>query len=63
MILQGAKDEYEKELKLENFAKACEKSSISLSINYEEEYDHGFYFISSFIEQHFHYHAQFLCDP
>lgn len=60
--MQGTNDEYKDELKLENFLTACEKAGIEVSVNYEEGYDHGFYFISSFIEQHFHHHSKFLCD-
>jgi S-formylglutathione hydrolase len=61
LIHKGTNDEYEEHLKVDNFVKACEKSDIEVSINFEKGYDHGFYFISSFIDQHFQYHAKFLC--
>uniref|UniRef100_A0A2S2P5D9 S-formylglutathione hydrolase n=2 Tax=Schizaphis graminum TaxID=13262 RepID=A0A2S2P5D9_SCHGA len=62
LIHQGKNDQYKEQLKLDNFASACEKAGITVSINVEDRYDHGFYFISSFIEQHFHHHSKFLCD-
>ncbi|XP_060840791.1 S-formylglutathione hydrolase-like [Rhopalosiphum padi] len=62
LIHQGKNDQYKEQLKLDNFASACEKAGIAVSINEEDRYDHGFYFISSFMEQHFHHHSKFLCD-
>ncbi|KAL4120320.1 hypothetical protein QTP88_013036 [Uroleucon formosanum] len=62
LIHQGSNDAYEDDLRLESFISACKKAGIAASINIEEGYDHGFYFISSFIEQHYHHHAKFLCD-
>jgi S-formylglutathione hydrolase len=61
LIHQGNNDKYSEQLKLENFVSACEKAGIEISVNVEEGYDHGFYFVSSFMEQHFHHHSKFLC--
>ncbi|XP_050419963.1 S-formylglutathione hydrolase-like [Adelges cooleyi] len=62
LIHQGTKDEHEENLMLGNFAEACKKAGITASINFEEGYSHGAYFISSFVEQHFHHHSKFLLD-
>jgi len=32
-----------------------------LTLRKQEGYDHGYYFISSFIEDHLRHHAQQLC--
>jgi len=32
-----------------------------LELKMHEGYDHSYYFISSFIEEHLRFHAQFLC--
>ena len=41
-------------------AAACEKAGVPLELNLREGYDHSYYFISTFIENHLRYHRQQL---
>ena len=56
----GLDDEFLKELYLDDFEEACNLVDQKLSLNKHQGYDHGYYFIHSFIEQHFEYHASNL---
>ncbi len=49
-----------KELQPEEFEAACLLSGQQLTLKFREGYDHSYYFISSFIEEHLHYHARQL---
>lgn len=42
------------------FEAACEQAGQPLTLRRHAGYDHGYYFISSFIEDHLHHHAQAL---
>lgn len=44
----------------DNFEKACNEVKQKVSIRYQQGYDHSYYFISSFIEDHVNFHAQRL---
>ncbi|XP_002162235.3 S-formylglutathione hydrolase [Hydra vulgaris] len=62
LIDQGSSDSFAKDqLLTENFIKVCNENSL-LKVNYRlrEGYDHGYYFISTFIEEHIRYHAAAL---
>lgn len=52
VIDQGTKDEWMNYLVLKNFVKACEDVGQPVEINDREGYDHGYYFVSTFIENH-----------
>ena len=56
----GLDDEFLKDLYIEDFEKACNSVDQKLSINKHQGYDHGYFFIHSFIEQHIEYHASNL---
>lgn len=61
LIDQGLADEfYPAQLLTENFEKACKESDQKLEVNYRDNYDHSYYFISSFVEEHIRYHAEFM---
>ena len=61
LIEQGLSDEfYPDQLLTKNFAKACEKMDQKLQIDFQEGYDHSYYFIASFIEKHIRFHESFL---
>lgn len=61
LIEQGLDDEFLKEeLLTENFAQECKKNGQQLKVNYREGYDHSYFFISTFIEDHIKFHLQFL---
>ncbi len=61
LIDQGAQDPYLKEqLKPELFQAACLKAQVALNLRMHEGYDHSYYFIASFIEDHLNFHATIL---
>jgi len=53
----GVNDEFIKDLYIKDFKDACTKVGQKLSIQMHEGYDHGYYFIHSFIEDHIKFHA------
>ncbi len=61
LVDQGTADQFLKEqLRPEIFEKACEEAEQPLSFRWREGYDHGYYFISTFMEDHIRYHAAAL---
>lgn len=59
LIDQGSDDEFLKsQLNLDVFTKTCEQNNIDLNARIHEGYDHSYYFIASFIEDHIAYHAK-----
>lgn len=58
---QGEGDNFLKEqLKPETLAAAAKASAYPLELNLHEGYDHSYYFIASFIEDHLRFHARHL---
>ncbi|AFY72328.1 S-formylglutathione hydrolase [Synechococcus sp. PCC 7502] len=58
---QGTADTYLKnQLFTEAFLAACELANQPLILRYQEGYDHGFYFVSTFIADHIRHHAEAL---
>lgn len=61
LVDQGASDDFlSEQLKPEVLQSAAKASGYPLALNLHEGYDHSYYFISSFIEAHFHFHAEHL---
>ncbi|MGB3726570.1 MAG: S-formylglutathione hydrolase [Glaciecola sp.] len=61
LIEQGTADGFlEEQLKTENLLKQARESGYSLQVNMREGYDHSYYFISSFIDEHMRFHAEHL---
>lgn len=60
VVEQGSLDEWMHELVPDNFVKACREVGQDLTYNLREGYDHGYYFISTFIEDHIAHHAGVL---
>lgn len=61
LIDQGSKDDFLKEqLQPDLFAAACQQANVSLNLRMQEGYDHSYYFIASFIEDHLRFHARAL---
>jgi S-formylglutathione hydrolase len=61
LISQGTEDEFlESQLRPENFMKVCDEYQQPLNFEYQSGYDHSYYFISSFIQQHITFHQQYL---
>ncbi|MCP4299172.1 MAG: S-formylglutathione hydrolase [Gammaproteobacteria bacterium] len=61
LIDQGADDPFlAEQLKPELFESACAESGLPVEVRVHEGYDHGYYFISTFIEDHLKHHAAHL---
>ena len=61
LVDQGAADPFlAEQLKPELLKVACEASGVPLELRIHEGYDHGYYFISTFIEEHLRFHADQL---
>lgn len=61
LIEQGLADNFlVNQLKPELLEAACKKAGVTLTLNRREGYDHSYYFISTFFEQHMHWHWQQL---
>jgi S-formylglutathione hydrolase len=61
LIDQGSADEFlTEQLKPELFAEACGSSGTRLELRLHERYDHGYYFVSTFIDDHLRHHANAL---
>ena len=57
LVDQGANDEWlVEQLKPELLEAACKESGLPLELRMHEGYDHGYYFISTFIEEHLRFH-------
>jgi len=50
----------EHQLRPEALQKACDEKGLPLTLRMREGYDHSYFFISTFIEDHLRYHAAFL---
>ena len=61
LIDQGDADKFlERELQPERFAEACRAVGQPLTLRMQTGYDHSYYFIASFIEDHLRHHARVL---
>ena len=67
LIDQGTKDNFlncdddgHNQLRLESFEEACQSKGISIESRWQEGYDHSYYFISSFVNDHIEFHCQHL---
>ena len=56
----GADDFLSEQLKPETLVAAAKVSGYPLALNIHQGYDHSYYFISSFIEEHLRFHGQYL---
>lgn len=58
LIDQGLADAFlERELKPQLFEAACEEAAFPLTLRRHAGYDHGYYFISTFVADHLRHHA------
>ncbi len=61
LVDQGAADEYiETELKPDLLREACETAGQPLTLRIHDGYNHGYYFVSSFMKDHIDWHAERL---
>lgn len=62
-IDQGSDDDFlEKELKTENLLAVIKGGSDQIKINFRKGYDHSYFFIASFIDEHLRFHYEHLRD-
>ena len=58
LVDQGSNDPWlEEQLRPELLEAACAESGLPLELRRHDGYDHGYYFISTFIEEHLNFHA------
>lgn len=61
LIDQGTADKFlSEQLQPERFEAACKASGTALQLRRQDGYDHGYYFISTFMEDHLRHHAEYL---
>lgn len=61
-FLQGADDKFYKEKQLlpENLVEACRSAGVPVILNLRDGYDHSYYYISTYLADHFNFHAKIL---
>jgi S-formylglutathione hydrolase len=61
LVDQGEADNFlSEQLRPETLESAAQHSGYPLQLNRHEGYDHSYYFIASFIEQHLRFHGKHL---
>ncbi|XP_077268474.1 S-formylglutathione hydrolase-like isoform X1 [Temnothorax americanus] len=62
LIDQGKEDSFLKQDQLlpENLLNAAKDNGIALTLRFQDGYDHSYYFIATFIEDHFKHHMKYL---
>lgn len=61
LIDQGDADDFlQAQLKPDNLIKAAEEAGYPLTLRMQEGYDHSYYFIATFMEEHLRFHAEHL---
>jgi S-formylglutathione hydrolase len=61
LVDQGLADKFlAEQLHVDRFEAACREAGQSLTLRRHEGYDHGYFFIASFIEDHLRFHADAL---
>jgi S-formylglutathione hydrolase len=61
LVDQGGADDFLNEhLKTHLLIEAAQKANYPMTVRMQAGYDHSYFFIASFIEEHIHFHAQYL---
>ena len=61
LIDQGLADQFlEQQLHPDLFEEACRRAQQGLTLRRHARYDHGYYFISTFMEEHLVFHRKHL---
>lgn len=61
LVDQGTRDQFlETQLKPELLKEACGRARVPLELRLQEGYDHSYFFIATFIEDHLRFHARYL---
>ena len=62
LVDQGLADEFlELELKPELLERVCEETGFPLTLRRHSDYDHSYYFVNTFMQDHIEFHAKFIC--
>jgi S-formylglutathione hydrolase len=64
LVDQGEDDNFlhDGQLRPEAIEAACHDRKVDLDLRMQPGYDHSYFFIASFIDDHLRYHARFLCE-
>ena len=61
LVDQGLADSFlNEQLHPQKLQEACKKAGVNLNLRQHEGYDHGYYFISTFMADHIEHHANIL---
>jgi S-formylglutathione hydrolase len=61
LVDQGTQDPFlDVQLKPGLLEEACTKAGVPLALRYREGYDHSYFFIATFVEEHLRHHAAHL---
>ena len=61
LVDQGTADEFlPQQLQTERLVEVSTAANYPMNIRYQEGYDHSYFFIASFIEEHIAFHVEFL---
>lgn len=61
LVDQGSNDDFlQEQLKPETLKTAAKEQGTELQVNMHEGYDHSYFFISSFIDEHINFHSKYL---
>ncbi|MCF9000033.1 S-formylglutathione hydrolase [Acinetobacter nectaris] len=60
LIDQGLADQFYSQLQPEKLKAVCEKKGQPLTLRFHDHYDHGYYFVQSFIDDHLKFHFDHL---
>jgi len=61
LVDQGSADDFlEEQLRPQALEAACESKGLPLTLRMQEGYDHSYFFMSTFMSDHLHYHASNL---
>ena len=56
----GTADQFAGKLTFENLVEALDKAKYEYQLDYRAQYNHSFYYVSSFLKEHFEFHAKYL---
>ena len=63
LVDQGLEDNFlAEQLLTDNLVQAAESNGVAAEVRYQPGYDHSYYFIASFIEEHLIFHAKHLAN-
>jgi S-formylglutathione hydrolase len=63
LVDQGTADNfYPEQLRTDSLITAAKQAGVTAEVRLQNGYDHSYYFIASFIEQHLRFHAKYLTD-